>query len=202
MKKDKLEELKKLLIIVDMVNGFVREGNMSDPYIAHIIPEQLKLINNIINEEQEIAFIKDAHTLKSNEFKRYPKHCVIGTSEAELVDELKPFEKNYQTYLKNSTSAIFAPNFIRDIERMKNLKEVIITGCCTDICIMNLAIPLQNYFDEFNKCTDIIIPKNAVETFDNPSHNRNDYNDMAFKLCKQSGIKVLEKYEGGIKYGK
>lgn len=200
MKKE-LEELKQLLIVVDMVNGFVRKGAMADPKIAKIIPEQLRLIKMILAKKEGLAFIKDAHELDCREFERFPIHCVIGTEEAELVDELKPYEKESLVYHKNSTSAIFAPNFMEDIKRMKNLKEVIVTGCCTDICDMNLAIPLQNYFDQNNQKVDIVIPTNAVETYDAPYHNRDEYTEMAYKFFEQSGIQLVKKY-GGIKNGK
>ena len=200
MKKE-LEELKQLLIVVDMVNGFVRKGAMADPKIAKIIPEQLRLIKMILAKKEGLAFIKDAHELDCREFERFPIHCVIGTEEAELVDELKPYEKESLVYHKNSTSAIFAPNFMEDIKRMKNLKEVIVTGCCTDICDMNLAIPLQNYFDQNNQKVDIVIPTNAVETYDAPYHNRDEYTEMAYKFFEQSGIQLVKKY-GGMKNGK
>ena len=200
MKKE-LEELKQLLIIVDMVNGFVKEGAMADKKIAHIIPEQLRLIKMILEKNEGLAFIKDNHELGCREFERFPIHCVIGTEEAELVDELKPYEKEALVYPKNSTSAIFAPNFMEDIQRMKNLKEVIITGCCTDICDMNLAIPLQNYFDQNNQKVHIVVPTNAVETYDAPYHNRDEYTKMAYKFLEQSGIQLVKKY-GGIKNGK
>lgn len=194
MNKTKLKDLKQLLIIVDMINGFVRKGKMSDSYIEHIIPEQLRLMKMFLENQQGIAFIKDNHELGCNEFKRYPEHCIIGTEEADLIDELKPFESNALVYPKNSTSAIFAPNFISDIELMKNLEEIVITGCCTDICDINLAIPLQNYFDQVNRNINIIIPINAVETYNAPNHNREEYNEIAFKMLKQSGIKLVKKY--------
>ena len=195
MKKN-LEELKKLLIVVDMVNGFVREGNMADKQIEHIIPEQLRLINKILNEKEEVAFIKDGHNKGCKEFDRYPEHCVLDTSESDLVDELKVFEKEGLSYIKNSTSTMYAPGFINDIDMMKSLKEVIITGCCTDICVMNLAIPLQNYFDQNDRRVDIIVPTNAVETYGTDFHNRDEYNQMAFKLMKQAGIKLVKRYGG------
>ena len=75
---------------------------------------------------------------------------------------------------------------------MKELEEVIIAGCCTDICIMNLAIPLINYFDEHNKRVTVRVPQNVVETFNSESHNREEYNEMALKLMKNSGIGVEE----------
>ena len=195
MKSKKLKEIRELLIIVDMVNGFVREGIMADSYIAHIIPEQIRLIKEFLKKEEGIAFVKESHSKDCMEFKTFPEHCVKGTSEAELVDELKPFEKDVLVYEKNSTSAMFAKNFLRDIDEMINLRNVVITGCCTDICDLNLAIPLKNYFNEYNREVDIYVPVNAVETYDAPNHNRDEYNEMAFKLMNQSGIKLVRKYE-------
>ncbi|MDD4831365.1 MAG: cysteine hydrolase [Bacilli bacterium] len=191
-----LEELKKLLIVVDMVNGFVKEGIMSDRQIESIIPEQLRLIDETLREGEGLAFIKDSHNKGCREFDRYPEHCVKGTKESELVDELLPYEKNSLSYSKNSTSTIYAKDFINDIEKMKALREIIITGCCTDICVMNLAIPLQNYFDQIDRRVNITLPLNAVETYNSESHNRDEYNNMAFKLMEQSGIKLVKRYGG------
>ncbi|MDD3995240.1 MAG: cysteine hydrolase [Bacilli bacterium] len=191
-----LEELKKLLIVVDMVNGFVKEGIMSDRQIESIIPEQLRLIDETLREGEGLAFIKDSHNKGCREFDRYPEHCVKGTKESELVDELLPYEKNSLSYSKNSTSTIYAKDFINDIEKMKALREIIITGCCTDICVMNLAIPLQNYFDQIDRRVNITLPLNAVETYNSESHNRDEYNNMAFKLMEQSRIKLVKRYGG------
>lgn len=188
-----LRDITKLLVNVDMVNGFVKKGAMADPYIQHIIPEHIRLMEKIKKEQEGIAIIKDTHKEKCREFNRFPTHCMEGTEESKLIEELKGFEKDALIYQKNSTSTIYAPNFIEDIEKMKNLKEIIIIGCCTDICILNLAIPLQNYFDQKDVEIEIIIPKNAVETYDGSNHNREEYNTIAFKLMKQAGISLVEK---------
>jgi nicotinamidase-related amidase len=201
MNKENLKELKKVLIVVDMVNGFVKKGALADSYIEHIIPENIKLVEMILNDNQELMFIKDNHVNGCREFDRYPAHCVIGTDEADLIDELKVYENVAKVYEKNSTSTLFAPEFVNDINKLKNLKEVIVTGCCTDICIMNLVIPLQNYFDQINNKAEIIVPINAIETYDAPWHNRDEYNEMAYKLMNQAGIKLVKKY-GGERYGK
>lgn len=186
-----LEKIEKLIINVDMVNGFVTRGAMADSYIKHIIPEHIKLMEQIQKEGEAIAIIKDTHKANCREFNRYPVHCVEGTEESQLIEELAPFEKDAFVYLKNSTSTIYAPNFLGDIDKMVNLKEVIIIGCCTDICVLNLAIPLQNYFDQKDKDVKITVPKNAVETYDAPNHKREEYNEMAFKLMAQAGIQLV-----------
>lgn len=186
-----LNKITKLLINVDMVNGFVKTGAMSDKYIEHIVPEQIRLMKELKEQGEGIAIVKDTHKIDAREFKRYPVHCVEGTEESELVDELKCFEEDALVYKKNSTSTVYAPKFLEDIDKMINLKEVIIVGCCTDICVLNLAIPLQNYFDEKNRDIKITIPKNMVETYNSPAHNREEYNEMAFKLMEQAGINLI-----------
>ena len=63
------EEIEKLLVVVDMVNGFIKEGNMADPYINHITPRIINLVEKVIEEEEGLAFVKDTHEKDSTEFK-------------------------------------------------------------------------------------------------------------------------------------
>lgn len=186
----KIEKYKKLLVVVDMINGFIKEGKMSDKDINHITSKIKSLVEKFLSEDEAVAFIKDTHTRDSIEFRKYPVHCIDGTSESELISELASYEKDSLVYRKNSTSTIFASNFMRDIERMKSLEEVVITGCCTDICVMNLAIPLINYFDENDREVKVRVPQNAVETFDSETHDRHEYNRVALRLMKNQGIGV------------
>ena len=197
MKKEELEKVRNLLIVVDMVNGFVREGVMSNQNIEHIVPLVIKLVDLFTEDNDSlVAFFKDTHNEFAREFEKFPKHCIKNTTESENIDELKKYEKISLVYEKNSTCGLFAKGFLTDINKMKNLKKVVICGCCTDICVINLAIPLENYFDENNKDIDIIVCEDAVETYDTVNHNAQEYNEMAFKLMKQSGIKLVKKYGG------
>ena len=117
-----LRVYEKALIVVDMVNGFVREGVLHDDKIADVIPSQVKLIKEYLKDEQLVIFIKDTHEEDAVEFKRFgnTKHCVKGTTEAELVDELKVFEEleNVISIEKNSTVKFllkFPFNFLREV---------------------------------------------------------------------------------------
>ena len=197
MNKKNLEDVKKLLVVVDMVNGFVREGAMASQNIEHIVPEIEELVKEFTEEsDKQVVFVKDTHEENAREFKRYPVHCLKGTSESENIDELKKYENMALVHEKNSTSAIFPNGLLENIDKMKKLEEVVIVGCCTDICVINLAIPLQNYFDQVNRDIPIVVPKNAVETYDSPSHNATEWNDMAYKFMNQAGIKLVKKYGG------
>ena len=185
------DNMKKLLLIIDMVNGFTKEGALADKNINHINDNIIKLIKEFKENNNDIISIQEGHTENSKEFESFPKHCILGTEEAELIDELKPYEKDMKLIRKNSTSGFVTEEFQKYLkENEKNLEEITITGCCTDICIINFAIPLKNYINEHNLNISVVVPKNAVETYDAPNHNREEYNEMAFKLMEQSGIKI------------
>jgi len=196
MKKIKnLKVYNKCLIIVDMVNGFVREGILHDEKIANIIPRQIELIKENQKEGGLTIFVKDTHKENSTEFKRFggTKHCVKGTSEALLVEELKPFEENDHTISieKNSTSYMEAPEFRKIIKKLVNLEEVNIVGCCTDICDFNGTMALANYFDEWNRNVNIIVHQDAIATYS--QEERQNYVDASYLLMKQQGIKLIKK---------
>ena len=188
-----LKEYKKMLYVIDMVNGFVNEGILHDKHIRGAIPEQVKLVEKMKKENEGIAFIKECHGEGSVEFNNFPPHCIKGTSEAELVDELKKYEDDGLEYLKNSTSAMFAPKMMENLRVMENLEEVIGVGCCTDICVMNFLIPLKNYFNQLNRNVDIYAVKKAIDTYHIEGvHDREEYERMAYMLMEQAGIIVVD----------
>ena len=202
-----MKNYKKVLYVLDMVKGFVTEGVMHDEYIGHTVEEQIKLIKKFKKENQGIALVGEGHTKDCVEFETFPEHCVLGTSEADFVEGISEFEEDAKVYRKNSTSALFAPGLMDDINNMKDLEEIVVCGCCTDICVLNFVIPLKNYFNQINKNVKIFVVESATETYGAPSHNREEYNEMAYKLMKQSGIEVvknvkeLEERENQLKKG-
>lgn len=188
------KKIKRLFINIDMVNGFINCGSMHDKGINKIVKSQIDLIDGNMKSGDELVFIKEAHSENASEFEKFPKHCVKGTEEAEIVEELQKYAKNAKIFEKNSTSAMFSVGFMKYLSKLVNLQEIVLMGCCTDICVLNLALPLVNYFDQINRKVNIVVPKNVVETYDAPYHSRDEYNEIAFKLMKQAGIKVVDKY--------
>lgn len=183
--------MKKLLLVIDMVNGFVKEGALADKQINNITPNIVKLVEKYINNNDDIISIQEGHTKSSKEFENFPSHCILGTEEAELIEELMPFKDKMKLIRKNSTSGFITDDFMRYMKDNENrLEEIVLTGCCTDLCILNFAIPLKTYINEHNLNTKVVIYKNAVETYDAPTHNRKEYNDMAFKIMQQNGIDI------------
>lgn len=181
------------LIVVDMVNGFVREGVLHDPNIAKIIPRQIELIKEAKNAGKLIVFIKDTHEENAVEFERFgnTKHCVKGNFEADVVDELKEYEKDGIAIPKNSTCFMEAPLFRKLMEREINMNEFDIVGCCTDICVVNGAIALANYLDQNNRKHVIRVHEDAIATYN--EDNRKEYVDAAKLLMQQQGIQLVKK---------
>lgn len=183
--------MKKLLLVIDMVNGFVKEGALADREINNITPNIIKLIEEFVKAGNDIISIQEGHSQNSKEFDSFPPHCIIGTEEANLIEELIPYKNKMKIIRKNSTCGFITKDFMKYLEENKeNLEEVILTGCCTDLCVMNFALPLKNYINEHNLNIKVTIFKNTVETFDSPMHNREEYNNMAFKIMSQNGIDI------------
>ena len=92
--------MKKLLLVIDMVNGFVKEGALADKGINNITTNVVNIINEYIKNNDDIISIQEGHNEKSKEFDSFPAHCILGTEEAELIDEIKPFENSMKVIRK------------------------------------------------------------------------------------------------------
>lgn len=186
------EEIEEVAIVVDTVNGFMTGGALANPNAMHIVPKQIRLIEKILERNGLLIFVREAHDENCTEFNIFPVHCKKGSWESELVDELKPYEKYGITIEKNSTSFIFARGFLNLMNLLKNLKVVYGSGVCEDICIPNGLIPLKNYFNQYNRDVEIVVPLDSVDTFDAPNHNRIEYKYASNILMEQSGIKLVK----------
>lgn len=183
-----------VLVIVDMVNGFAREGALKSPRVEGLIPEIAEL-SKTCNELQitKLAFA-DCHTKASPEFDAYPAHCMIGTSEAEMVDELRELG-GYTLIPKNSTNGFLEEAFQQWLEENEHINTFIITGDCTDICVQQFAVTLKTWFNMQNKKVRIIVPINAVETYDFGLHKGDLMNVMALYNMIINGIEVAQGVE-------
>ena len=175
-----------IIFIVDMVKGFCQEGQLSTPAVNNIVQPIKKLAQKAIANNIKLIAFNDAHNEHSPEFQVYPPHCLENTSEAEMVDDLNFFE--LKIIKKNSTNGFFAfdfkPNLQWDI--------IIIVGCCTDICVYQLAISCQTWFNQHNKIVNIYVPKKLVATFDNEAHPKELINAFSFFTLIKNGVKVVE----------
>ena len=189
-----LKNVKELLITIDMINGFVKSGTLAAPSIMRIVNRQRELLKEALDSDQTgLVFIRDSHPENAIEFKSFPAHCVKGTYESEVIDELKEFEPFALEYLKNSTNLIFAPNIQQDLLKLPKLERIRLMGCLSEICVLNGAIGLRNFFDELNKDVEVCVHPDAIDTYDAPMHNAEIVTNNALSSMKNNGIKILNK---------
>lgn len=194
MKETKgIKEVTEAVFLIDMNVGFCEEGNLADPTIKHIVPNIIPIIRAVLEKGEGFFVVNDKHTKDSTELTRYAGHC-DNEKESRTIKELSIYEEYAtRTFYKNSTCALFAPGMMEMLMEMISLKRVVIVGCCTDICIQNFAIALRNFFDELNMDVEIIVPKNAVETFHIPEvHDRKENNERAYTVMENTGIKLVK----------
>lgn len=191
------KQFTKALFIVDMNNGFVNFGAMANPEYNSLVPEQLKLIEKFRKEEQLVNFIMEGHLEEAVEFLLYPKHCVFDTPEVELIPELKPEENHENTniYYKNSINGGLNLDLQIDIEDWSDLKEIVIAGVCTDLCVLDFARTLARFMDEINHKVKIFVVASAVSTFDAPGHNKEEETERAYHMMEATGIEIVEDFE-------
>ncbi len=182
--------MKNLLIVVDMVNGFINKGALADKRINSIVPPIAKKIEKAKENGDLIIAFKDTHKENDEEFKLFPPHCIEGSKECELVDELKIYEKDMIVINKNTTNG-FKTKEMQRIMKNYQFENIEITGCCTDICVNALTQSLTRYFVENGIDTKISISENCVDTFDAPNHNADEINAKTLEELKEIGVNVV-----------
>lgn len=181
---------RELLVVVDMVRGFIEAGPLSDPAISTIIDENVELIKDFTERGQRVVAFRDAHAIDSKEFDFYPPHCIRGTLESELVDPIKAYEHRMVVIEKDTTNGFLSDGFQRFINKNDPFDRIVVSGCCTDICVLQFALTMKAYLQQARLDTKMIVVKDAVETFDLPGHPRDEFNDFSFKLMQSAGIEI------------
>lgn len=185
---------KPIIFVIDMINGFVEEGALHDKAIDFITPCIERLINEI---NCRTIFIADAHDEHAREFQSYPKHCIKGTSESDVIHTLKPYVK--ELFYKNSTNAFHSKQFQRFLNDIDAYQDIIITGCCSDICILQFALSLQSWLNEHAKLQNrIIIPIDCIDTYHiDMHHDAICENEFSIRNMQANAIMMVKEIKRG-----
>ena len=194
IKIDELQYKQTALVIVDLVNGFAKEGALNSPRVKELISEIVELYKNCDKLEITKLAFADCHTESSPEFEAYPIHCLQNSYESEIVDEIKEIG-GYTLIQKNSTNGFLEEKFQKWLNENAELNTFVITGDCTDICVQQFAITLKTFFNMLNKKVRIIVPINLVEKYDYELHNGNLMNLMAIYNMIINGIEIVKEIE-------
>lgn len=189
--EEQIERLEELAINIDMVNGFVKQGALAAPSIMRVVPRQQELLQQYIDDANKaVLFIQDTHTKDSVEFKTFGEHCVEGSGEEDVIDELIAYYTKGLNVRKNSTNFVFGTNFQEVINKLKKLKKVVLMGCLSEVCVKNGGITLKNYFDQNNRDIEVAVAEDAIDTYDAPGHNAAEVTERAIQDMLANGLKT------------
>ena len=156
------------VVSVDVVKGFCSQGAMCSPRVARIVPE----VKRIIHAAQQVGvphflFTCDTHTPDSREFDTWPAHCIEGTPEAELEDELlnMPGADKFVVIPKPSINSLIDTELATRLDAIQP-QALIALGDVTDLCYYQLATNLKMLANARGWKCRVIAPLSAVETYD------------------------------------
>lgn len=184
-----LKQGKTALVIVDMINGFLTEGVLASPRSAGVLPAAERLLQFAKEHAIPAAAFADCHTEDSAEFTAFPPHCLAGTGESEIAPSLCAIG-GFVRMEKNSTNGFLTQAFQDFLLEHDDCTQFVVCGVCTDICVLQFALSLRAYCNQMNRRIRIIIPVNAVETYDAPGHNGDLMQCTALQIMAQAGIEL------------
>lgn len=124
-----------VVIVADMVRGFMEEGYpLGNPKLRRIAPAIQKILERESAQGAHIIFVNDNHEPDDLEFKMFPRHCVRGTAETEVIPELAKYAS--EIIPKKRYSAFFGTTLEKRLRELKPDK-IIMMGVYTDICVLH-----------------------------------------------------------------
>jgi nicotinamidase/pyrazinamidase len=153
----------KAIIVVDVLNGFCKAGNLASERLGGVVPRIRAHLQRELAQGAKAIFLVDTHRPDDPEFQMFPPHCIEGSGEAEIVDELREFAEPTLVVRKNRYSGFFGTD-LEGILADLAPDEVEVVGVCTDICVLHTVADLRN------RDYAVTVRRDLVETFDAPGH--------------------------------
>ena len=157
--------MKRALVVVDMLGGFLDEGKplYCGENARRIIPFVRDKVDEFVRAGEPVIFVADSHAPDDAEFKMFPRHCVAGTDEAELIEELRPFRDKATVIPKTRYSGFYNTRLAELLAELKpNIVEVV--GVCTNICVLYTVEGLRN------RDYRVVVHRHGVASFDKGAH--------------------------------
>ena len=155
----------KAVIVVDMQKGFV------DPQGTLYCGDEARRIISPLKARAErekadgaaLFFTQDSHAPDDEEFRMFPPHCVAGSRDEEIIDELSGLAAGARLVKKRRYSAFFETDLAGQLASI-GPEEVVVMGVCTDICVLHTVADLRN------RDYAVEVPADCVASFDPEQH--------------------------------
>jgi len=154
----------KALLVIDMLKDFLnKDGALyCGDESRKILPLIKEKIEQFHRKGDLVVFICDSHDPDDLEFRLFPRHCVSGTSGAEVIDELPLGKQDF--IVKKTRYSAFYKTKLDEILKKNKVSEVYVVGVCTSICVMDTVGDLRN------RDYPVTVYKDGVADFDQKAH--------------------------------
>lgn len=166
--------MRQALLVVDYSNDFVAgDGALTAGEPARDIEGAVAgKIDDAMAEGTPVFFMMDIHydndTLHP-ENELFPPHNIAGTEGRDLYGRVKEKydahkDRDDVFFIDKTRYSAFTGTNLHQLLRERRIESVIITGVCTDICVLHTAV------EAYNLGYDIIVPESCVATFNPDAH--------------------------------
>ena len=177
------------LVIVDAVHGFCTVGAgplapaVPNPQVSRMIREINDLARRFVAAGRPLLAFLDTHEPGRLE-PPYPPHCERGSGHEELVDELawldgEPLATLIRKDCINGFVGAIEPahpghgvthNRVVDWIALNRLRSIVVTGICTDICVLDFVVTMLSARNHglLSTLRDIVVLEPACATYDLP----------------------------------
>ncbi len=160
------------IMVIDMLEGFTRRGPLASPRVAALVPLQAAFLSRL-TEGDRVVFVSDAHRPNDPEFRRFPPHCLAGSDEAVVCQELIPAVPAAvrMDHVTKTTFSGFHETDLGELVQAGESNEWIVIGCVTDCCVEANVAELA-----YRGCAVTLI-RDLVDTWhDPPAHDADAIN--------------------------
>ncbi len=185
---------RRAVIVVDILKGFFKGDPVPAPVHAERMIRNTRVVLDAAREAGiPIFFIKDNFLPEEvgcdRHFKLFGPHCIIGTPDAEVVDELAARPGEFQIRKKRYSG--FIGTRLDVILRELDLKTLYVTGCWTDCCVQHTVC------DAFYNCYDVVLVEDCLSSADWSAHEyAMKYMQKYYAAKAQSSAEVVAAFQG------
>ncbi len=149
--------MKTALCVVDMLNDFV-DGVLANPAAQGTIEPIGSLVEAARSRDDWVViYANDAHRPGDLELKIFGDHAMVGTSGAQVIDELAP-EESDEVVPKRYYSA-FTQTDLETTCKVHDVGRLVIVGQHTDCCVRHTS------YDAFQRGLEVLVPADATAVF-------------------------------------
>lgn len=161
------------VVVVDMVNGFCRTGNLASERVGGLIAPVVRVLDEAHTAGvRDFLIAEDTHRPNDREFGAFPPHCIRGSGEERTVEEIRslPFSSAFRYFPKPSINISVGTDMDERLGELLNggTEAFVVVGDCTDLCVYQAATHLRFLANARDADARVIVPTSAVDTYDVP----------------------------------